>query len=305
MPPLVAVTGATGNVGTALVQLLLQNGVRVRALARNRKKLTPLVVKGAEERSGDLQDTGFLVEALRGVDVVFAMIPEHSNVTDFLGDKRRTAANLAQAIRKACVARAVVLSAVGVDPPSGIGPAAANAEFEEMLRTLPGLSVVALRAAFLMENLVASIQIIKSAGINGSPMRADVALAMICTRDIASVATEYLSAPTFEGYAVRQLLGPRDYTYREATSILGASIGKPDLAYVEFPYEEFRKGLTAAGFSPNTVDAVVELFTALNEGRVQKMARRDALSTTPTTLEEFARDVFAPAYRAYGVSSNI
>ncbi|MGH8592768.1 MAG: hypothetical protein ACREX9_20820 [Gammaproteobacteria bacterium] len=41
---------------------------------------------------------------------------------------------------------------------------------------------------------------------------------------------------------MRELYGPRDYTHREATSILGAAIGKPDLVYVEFSYEDFRKG---------------------------------------------------------------
>ena len=298
MPPIVAVTGATGNVGQALARQLLHNGIAVRAIARNRTKLSALAAKGAQECSGDLQDVDFLAEAFHGADAVFAMIPEHPIVPDFLADKRRTAASLAGALKTARVPRVVALSAIGVDPPTGIGPSAANGEFEEMLKSIPGLSVVALRAAFLMENLLGATPIIKSAGINGGPLRPDVSLAMISTRDIASVAAEYLTARTFNGYTVRQLLGPRDHTCLDATSILGAAIGKPGLGYAQFPYEEFRKGLLGAGFSPTAAATVVELFTAINEGRVQQLAMRTAMSTTPTTLEEFARDVFAPAYRA-------
>jgi uncharacterized protein YbjT (DUF2867 family) len=166
------------------------------------------------------------------------------------------------------------------------------------MKSIPGLSVVALRPTFFMENHLAAIPLIKSAGIDGSAACADVALAMSATRDIAAVAAEYLMAPTFDGYVVRELLGSRDYTHREATAILGAAIGKPDLAYVEFSNEDFRQGLLGAGFSASVADAYVEMYTAINDGRIQSTMSRNTSNTTPTTLEEFAREVFAPAYQA-------
>jgi uncharacterized protein YbjT (DUF2867 family) len=298
MSHLVAVTGATGNIGRVLVQRLLQEKVRVRVITRNREKLGSFVAEGAEERIGDLQNAPFLTEALRGVDAVFAMIPEHPDSHEFLADKRRTATSLAEAIRAAHVPRVVALSAIGVNPPSGIGPAAPNGEFEALLKSIPGLSVVALRPAFLMENHLGSIQLIKNAGITGGAVHADVPVAMISTRDIAAVAAEYLISPTFQGHIVRELLGPREYTFREAASILGTAIGRPDLPYVELPYEGLHKGLVGAGFSSNAAGALVELQTAFNEGRVQSLAKRTASNSTPTTLEQFAQDVFAPVYRA-------
>jgi uncharacterized protein YbjT (DUF2867 family) len=148
-----------------------------------------------------------------------------------------------------------------------------------------------------MEHHLAAIPFIKSTGINGSAARADVALAMIATRDIAAVAADYLMAPTFDGYVVRELLGPCDYTYREASAILCAAIGKPDLAYVEFSYEDFRKGLLGAGFSASVADAYIEMYTAFNDGRIQGTMSRNTSNTTPTTLEEFAREVFAQPTR--------
>jgi uncharacterized protein YbjT (DUF2867 family) len=298
MAHLVAVTGASGNIGRVLSGRLLQAKIRVRVIGRTRERLAPLVAKGAEERAGDLQDAAFLGEALRGADAVFAMIPEHPNNPDFLADKRRTATSLAEAIRSARVRRVVALSAIGVTPPSGIGPAAPNGEFEGMLRAIPGLSLVALRPAFLMENHLGSIQLIKGAGINGGSIHAEVPFAMVCTRDIAAAAAEYLIDPKFEGQSVRELLGPRDYTCREATSILGGAIGRPDLPYIEIPYAGLHKELVGAGFSPVAAGALVELQTAFNEGRVQRLAKRTASNSTPTTLEEFARDVFAPMYRS-------
>lgn len=46
MPHLVTVTGATGNIGKALAERLLQSGVKIRAVARNAEKLVPLTAPG-------------------------------------------------------------------------------------------------------------------------------------------------------------------------------------------------------------------------------------------------------------------
>lgn len=295
---LVTITGATGNVGQALAERLLQSGVKVRAIGRSAEKLVPLAAKGAEARAGDLENSVFLAEAFRGADAVFAMIPPNSNVPDLLADQLRIAASLAEGLKTAGVARVVALSSAGAGLPSGTGPIVGLHKFEERLKSIPGLSVVALRPTFFMENYLASIHLIRSAGIDGSAARADVPVGMIATRDIAAAAAEYLTAPAFDGHIVRELYGPRDYTHREATSILGAAIGKPDLAYVEFSDEDFRQGLLGAGFSASVADAYVEMYAAFNDGRIQSTMNRNASNTTPTTLEAFARAVFAPAYRA-------
>jgi uncharacterized protein YbjT (DUF2867 family) len=298
MTSFVTITGATGNVGMALAQRLLQNRVKVRAVARRAEKLAPLAASGAEACAGDLQNTGFLTEAFRGADAVFAMIPSHADALDFRADQRRTAASLAEALKTASVPRVVVLSSVGAYLPSGTGPLATLHEFEEMLKSISGLSVIVLRAAYFMENHLAAIPLIKHAGVYGGPFRADLAHPMIATRDIAAVAAELLCQPTFEGYTVRELLGPSDYTFCEVASILGAAIGKPDLDFVEASYEDFHQGLLGAGCSASFADSIVEMYRVFNEGRLQSRMGRNASTTTPTTLKEFAREVFAPAYHA-------
>jgi uncharacterized protein YbjT (DUF2867 family) len=297
MPNLVTITGATGNIGKALAERLLQSGVKIRAVARNAEKLALLTAKGAEACVGDAENPAFLTEAFRGADAVFAMIPPHSNVPDLRADQLRIATSLSEALKTVGVSHVVALSSAGASLPSGTGPIAGLHKFEELLKSIPALSVIALRPTLFMENHLASIPLIKSAGINGSAAHADVALAMIATRDIAAVAAEYLMNPTFDGYAVRELYGPRDYTHREVTSILGAAIRKPDLVYVEFSYEDFRKDLLAAGFSASVADAYIEMYTAINEGRIQSTMSRNEWNTTPTTLDEFACDIFVPAYQ--------
>jgi uncharacterized protein YbjT (DUF2867 family) len=169
---------------------------------------------------------------------------------------------------------------------------------EEALQRLDGLAVVALRSCFQMTNHLGAIPLIRRAGINAGGFRADLPVPMIAPRDIAAVAAEYLMDPRFRGYRVRDLLGPRNYTPREATAILGAAIGRPDLPYVEWSPAESRENLLGVGFSASRADALLQLQATLNAGQPTIYPPRSAANTTPTSLEEFACDTFVPAYCA-------
>jgi len=297
MTHVVTVTGATGKVGKAVTTHLLQNGIRVRAVARSADTLAPLAAHGADPQAGRLDDTPFLTAALRGADAVFVMLPgSPPNAPDYLADQARLTAALVQAITASGVARVVALSAQGAGLRSG--SVAALTGLEEALRSIDGLAVVALRSCFHMTNHLRAIPLIKKAGLNAGAIHADLPLPMIAARDIAAVAAEYLMAPTFSGYQARDLLGARAYTHREATAILGAAIGRPDLPYIELSYEEYRTNLVGMGFSASAAETLVQTWVAVNEGPGNPDLSRDATNTTPTTLEEFARDTFAPAYQA-------
>lgn len=297
MKPFVTVTGATGKIGKVLTELLLKNGTPVRAVARSAENLALLSAIGAEACAGDFDDTTFLTEAFRGADAVYAMLPgSPPNIPDYLADQARMTNNLVQALKASGVRRVVALSAQGAGIRSG--SVASLTVLEETLRSVDGLSVVVLRSCYHMTNFLRTIQLIKQAGINAGALRADLPMPMIAARDIAVAAAEYLMAPNFSGYQVRDLLGPRDYTHSEATAILGAAIGRPDLPYMETSYEEYRKNLLNMGFSASGADTLTQTWIAVNDGPGNPRHPRDASNTTATTLEEFARDTFAHAYQA-------
>jgi uncharacterized protein YbjT (DUF2867 family) len=109
--------------------------------------------------------------------------------------------------------------------------------------------VLILRPAYFFENFYDTLGLIKHQGINGGAIGPDVHMPMIASRDIADVAAEALMRRDWKGVLVRELLGERDLTHAEATRLLGARIGKPDLQYVQFPYEEFAASLEQMGLS--------------------------------------------------------
>lgn len=294
----IVITGATGNIGTALVHHLLERGHHVIAVSRASDKLNRLQAAGAEIHPVDITtDVAGLTTALRGADAAFLMIPPRFDAADFLAYGDGVGANLEQAVRASGIKKVVQLSSLGGERPSGTGPIVTVHRLEERLNAIDGVDVLALRPTYFFENFFGSIGLIKGMGINGSAQKPEARIPMIATRDIAAYAAKRLHALDFSGKSAQELLGPREYSMAEATSILGTAIGKPELPYVPFPYPDAEQGMIGAGLSPSIAGLYVEMSRAVNEHGLFINVPRNAETTTPTTLEDWAGQAFAPAFQ--------
>lgn len=297
----IVVTGATGHVGGRVADRLLEAGHEVRAVSRDEGRLRPLVERGAEPRAGSLEDPDFVAGLLEGAGAAFLMIPPV--LEDYAGFQRRVSEACATGLPGSGVDRVVSLSSVGAHVSEGTGPILGLRRNERRLDEVEGVDVLHLRPSFFMENYLeemGALEMIREQGVLGSPLRADLPLAQIATRDIGDEAAERLAAGDFDGRSTRELLGPRDYTMEETARILGSAVGKPDLPYVRFDYDDVRASMVDGGMPEATADGYVEMYRAFNVGRVQPREERSPANTTPTTMEAWAEEVFAPAYRAAG-----
>jgi uncharacterized protein YbjT (DUF2867 family) len=293
---MIAIVGATGNVGGKIAALLSKKNEPIRVIARSADRLRPLVGKTVTAFAGDVKDTEFLVKAFTGVDAVFTLIPPNPAAPEFLRYADGLGRSIVQAVETANVKYVVNLSSVGAELASaGTGPIRGLHNMEELLNRIKGLNVVHMRAAYFMENLLGNIDLIRSKGITGSAIRGDVTMSMIATKDIAAYAAERLAKRDFTGSSVHYLLGQRDLTMSEAAGIIGKRIAKPDLPYVTFPYGEAEKAMIAMGLSPDVSRTYVEMARGFNEGTI-KDERRAKENTTPTSIESFCDDVFVPLF---------
>ena len=294
---MITVMGATGNTGRKIAEGLLAAGVPVRALGRSEDKLADLAALGAETRVGDTVDATFLADAFRGADAAYTLLPTDQRATDYPARQDTEGEAIAAAIRESGIRRVVALSCVGTDVPEGTGVILGLRRQEERLRAIAGIDLLLLRPVSFFENFFGQIETIRHAGVVADSVEADLAIPMVATRDVADAAVQALAQPAWSGIQVRELIGPRDLTYREATRILGEAIGKPSLQYVQLPYTQMVAALAQAGLSESFAETYVEMTRAFNEQIVQPIAGRSPENTTPTTFESFA-DELAAIWRA-------
>ena len=131
----------------------------------------------------------------------------------------------------------------------------------------------------------------------------DLKLPMIATRDVGPYAAQRLLDLDFSGKQTRELLGERDLSMAEATAIIARGIGKPDVHYEQYSYDQVQQMLEQMGMSPKKAAVYIEMFKAINAGVLAAQEPRSPENSTPTSFEEFVRDVFAPAYNGKAVTA--
>src|SRR5271168_2495260 len=286
------ILGASGNTGSIIADFLLSKGQRVRVVGRDVSQLQRFVRIGAEAFPADMTDAAALTKAFTGARAAYAILPPlHSR-----DEQEQQSDAIAKGAKESGLRHAVHLSSYGAQVPQGTGPVTGLHSSEEKLNAISGLNVLHLRAGYFMENNLAAIGMIHGMGIFGNALLPDVKVPMIATHDVGDYAAQRLLHLDFSGNQIRELLGERDLSMTEVTAVIARGIGKPDLRYEQFPYDQLQQALTQMGVPPKGAALYIEMYKAINAGVLVPLEPRSQENTTPTSIEEFVQDVFAAAY---------
>ena len=217
----ILVVGATGRVGGAVVELLLEAGFEVRALVRSPEKGERVRSLGAELVVGDATapDTlGPAVQACAGIFSALSAGPGRGAPEDieYWGNL-----NLLSAARSVGVGRFVYSSVYLADHPLAqrVGAFREKARFEKELLGAKDVSSTVLRPAIFMETLDMMIQG-PVAFVPGNQRRP---VSFIAARDIARAAVRAFQADLQGRY---ELAGPETLTFDDAFERLARGRGK-------------------------------------------------------------------------------
>lgn len=291
------VLGASGNTGHVVAKTLLSRGQKVRVVGRSVDRLQALASKGAEIFVGDATDAPALARAFQGAKSAYVMLPPDPTSNNFRAFQDRVSDAIAAAVQNSGIKNVVSLSSVGADKSSGTGPVVGLYNLEQKLNSIEGANILHLRAGSFMENALPQVGAIRMMGSLAGPMRPDLKLPMIATRDIGEAAANALLRGDFKGKQTKELLGQRDLDYTEVAAIIGKAIGKPDLRYVQAPDDQLRGAMVQMGMSANLAGLMLEMAGALNSGYMKALEPRSAANTTPTSFETFVQEEFVPAWR--------
>jgi uncharacterized protein YbjT (DUF2867 family) len=244
---MILVTGATGNVGREVVNLLLSSGKQVVAVTRN--PTIAALPDGAHVVESDPSHPHTLAKALSGVESIF-ISPRA------LGDATAGAAT-AELLKLAAAQgaqRVVVVSADTVEYGGG------EKRFSDAFRRVEdaarasGLQWTILRCAdFAVNALVWVPQIRQSGVVRG--VSGDGATSVIHERDVAEVSARILLDAAHAGRSY-VLTGPQSLTQRARVRLIGEAIGR-DVSWVEVAPEQFRQAILAQGLPEHVPDRLI------------------------------------------------
>ncbi|MEU3316707.1 NAD(P)H-binding protein [Streptomyces sp. NPDC006662] len=285
----IVVTTPTGHVGSRVVRLLLQAGVRPRVLVRDPARLDEETRERADVCRGDLTDAGFVREAVAGARSVFWVDPTPHTTADPVSVSLATAAPLVSAARAGDVGRVVLLSSIGAEKRQGVGHIDALAGIEEELDAT-GVDVLHLRCAYFFTNLLLDLDGLRR-GVLSTAFDPGHRMPWVDPRDIGDVVAARLLNDGWRGRVVQAVHGPEDLTFEQVARILTAALGRT-VRLEPVSDDAVREALRTAGLPPSAVEGIVGM-TAGSRGLVPERPR-DVLTTTPTRLAGWAHAELRP-----------
>ncbi len=283
---MITVLGASGNTGGRVVRRLREAGETVRAVGRDTARLADAAAHGAEPRAADITDRAALTAALRGADAAYVLMPLDVTRPGYRAQQEQVGTAIAAALADAGVPRVVALSALGAERERGTGFLETLHEQEQRLAALDA-RVLFLRPGLFFESFLPSLDAMLATGVHHDTIDPEVALPMVATTDVGDAAAAALRDPDAAG--VHELLGPEDLTVPHAVARLGAALGRPGLRYERPSEEVMRAVLVEVGLPADLADENLAMNAAFNAGTVRSLAGRGPATSTPTTLEDWAR----------------
>lgn len=270
----VLVTGASGNVGSHLVELLRAREVSVKAGARSPEAfegpggVTPVTL--------DFEDPGTFAGALAGVDRVFLMRPPHMS-------DAKAMRPFIEAMRVADVSQVVFLSVQG----AGANPFVPHHGIETLLKR-SGIEWTFLRPSFFMQNLSTTHradiaerdQIYVPAG-RGRTNFVDAA-------DVAEAAAVCLTTAG-HGAKAYEITGSEALTYEQVAHALSTACGRP-ITYPRPTAKQFKTRMKETGHPEDFISVMSSIYAlakfGMAAGTTDDFER--LVGRRPTTMAEWA-----------------
>jgi uncharacterized protein YbjT (DUF2867 family) len=290
---MIVVTTPTGSIGSQLVNLLLGANETVRVVARDPGKLAPEVRDRAQVVQGSSDDEGVLERALAGAESLFHVVPPFSrapNVTEYYLQFTRPACT---AMKRNRVSRVVTVSGAGRRVGANAGGVTSSFAKDEAFES-EGFHVRALWCPGFMENMLRSVESIRTAGAFTGPSRPDVKAPFVATRDIAASAARLLRDRSWTGPGGLAVLGPEDLSLNDVAAITGQVLGRP-IRYQQIPADAYKAQLLKRGASEDFAQGLVDMYDAKDRG-LDSSEPRTPETSTPTTYRQWCTEVLKPAF---------
>lgn len=259
------VAGVTGHTGSVVAQTLLDSGRKVRVLVRDTHKAERWKKRGAHVGQGDLSSAHDLLNALRGTEAAFLILPSlPPNTTGVRGKAKKMIDAMVQSIGGTDVKHVVFVSSQGAQHADGTGPVVLLHDAEQELKTLK-TPVTFLRPCYFMENWAPALPDAKE-GLLNTFLPAEMKWPQVATHDVGQTAAHLLLEHPKQ-HRVVELSGPEDACPADVARVLSKLLETEVEPLVE-PLDQAAEAFKGMGFSPEMAAMYQHLYEAIASRRI-------------------------------------
>ncbi|WP_447854410.1 SDR family oxidoreductase [Enterobacter mori] len=281
---MIAITGATGQLGQLVIEELLKTvpASQIVAIVRNPAKAEALSNQGIVVRQGDYTDQAAFTTALNGVDKLLLISSSE------VGQRATQHQNVINAAKAAGVKFIAYTSLLHADT-SPLGLHVEHVETEKALAE-SGVPYALLRNGWYTENYLASAPpALEHGEFIGAAGEGKIASA---TRaDYAAAAAKVVSEDGHAGN-VYELAGDSAWTLSELAAELSKQSGKP-VAYQNLSEADFAAALKGVGLPAGLADMLADSDTGASKGGLFDDSRTlsKLIGRPTTTLAESVKSI--------------
>ncbi len=284
---MILVTGAAGKTGQAVISMLLECGLPVRAMVKDKEQAEEMEHKGqAEAVVGDMTAAESYRRAMRGIEAVYHICPNVHPRESEIG-------RLAVAIARELGVKHFVYHSVLHPQTEKMPHHWQKMRVEEMIFE-SGLDFTVLQPAPYMQNILTGWETIIKSGVYYVPYPVETSLSLVDLPDLGEAAAVVLTESGHKG-AVYEIVGTEAFSQVEIASVLSEVLGQKVITE-EISLESWCDQAKNLGMGPYQVDTLLKMFAyyARFGLRGNSNVLRWLLGREPHDLGVFASRELAP-----------
>jgi 3-methyladenine DNA glycosylase/8-oxoguanine DNA glycosylase/uncharacterized protein YbjT (DUF2867 family) len=291
---MIVITTPTGQIGRQVLGQLLESSEALRVIVRDPAHLDPAVRERAEVVTGSHADPAVVTEAFAGADCVFWVVPPNPQAAQpeaYYRDFTRAAcaALISQGVR-----RVVAVSSLGRTFAQDAGLLTAAFAMDTLIEQT-GVSYRALRAPFILENLLHQVPAIASHGTLSLPNAAERPLRTVATADLAAAAVQLLLDGSWRGQDSLPVIGPDRLSPTEMARVMAKVLGRP--VHFQHVGAAYSLSLTQSGAAEGWAQGLLRMAAAQDQGMYESDPGAGA-PHAPTDFQTWCGEVLKPAVQA-------
>lgn len=264
---MLVIMGATGHVGGACVDALLEQGHPVLALLHSPENAKALEARGARTAVVDAHDPDALRNAFRRGRRAFLLNPPAAPSTDTDAEETATVRSILAALDGSGLEKVVAESTMGAVAGEDLAPATGDSSvlygLEKGLAAQP-IPAAINRAAYYLSNFDLQLDDIRKTGELHAMLPIDFKMPMVAPVDLGRAAARRLTS-NLEDVGVVSIEGPDRYTVAEVAQAFSDALGRA-VEPVITPRENWISAFRAQGFSAPAAEAYARMTATAIDG---------------------------------------